>query len=118
MTADIVWKTTTLPDAIVGVAYEAGLAVTGNAAAISAASATSGTLPAGIVCNSTDKVRLTGTPTTAGVYTFKISLTDTPDTAVQSGTFTLTVRAAADVCGSGRLFSTLPVAAQLASTWP
>lgn len=89
--ADIVWRTTRLPDAIVGAPYEASLAVTGAATAITAASA-SPTLPTGLSF-SADFVRITGTPLKAalGVWSGTITLTDTAG-AVQSGTLKLVVR--------------------------
>ena len=89
--ADITWVTQTLPPAIYGAPYEAGLAFTGAATAVTAGSVTSGALPTGLVVNATDHIRVTGTPTALGTFTFKITLTDTAG-AVQSGTFTIVVR--------------------------
>ena len=84
-----------MPDAILGVPYEASLAVHAAsgalAGAISAISVSSGALPDGLSA-ATDKLRITGTPTATGLFTFKISLTDSPDTVVESGTFTILVR--------------------------
>lgn len=93
MSSSIVWKTVTLPDGIAGVPYEAGIAVTGAAGAITALAlkGASGALPAGIVCNSSDHVRMTGTPTTPGTYTFKLTITESAG-AVDSGTLSIRVR--------------------------
>jgi hypothetical protein len=92
--ADIVWATTRLPDAIVGVPFEASLAVTGNATAFTAVAVNSGALPAsGHLVFSAERVRITGTPTKVdvGTYTFTVSLTDTAG-AVVSPSFTVNVR--------------------------
>ena len=88
--ADIVWSTTVLPAAIRGAPYEAGLAVTGNATAFTAVSISTGALPPGLSLNA-DRVRITGTPTTNGTFTFTVSLTDTAG-AVVSPSFTIVVR--------------------------
>lgn len=88
--ADIVWSTTTLPDAVIGAAYEGSFAVTGNASAITAATVSSGSLPPGLAIDA-DQVRITGTPTAKGTYTFQITLTDTAG-SVQSGQFTIVCR--------------------------
>jgi large repetitive protein len=88
--ADIVWSTTKLPPAILGVPYEAGLAVTGNATAFTAATVSTGSLPPGLAL-AADKVRITGTPTALGSFTFVVTLTDTAG-AVASPSFTIRVR--------------------------
>lgn len=116
---DITWRTASMPDAIAGVAYEAGLAETGSLSAVTNCVVASGSLPPGLAI-SADFVRITGTPKGAGVaqtYTFTLTMTDTAG-GVTSGTLSITVRAAADVAGAGRWFSTLPVVAQMASMWP
>jgi Putative Ig domain len=87
---DITWRTTVLPSAIRGAPYEAGLAVTGNATAFSNATVSTGSLPPGLAL-SADFVRITGTPTTNGSYTFAVTLTDTAG-GVASGSFTIVVR--------------------------
>jgi hypothetical protein len=110
---DITVRTATLPNALVGVAYEAGIAETGAVTAITACTVTSGSLPPGLAI-SAELVRITGTPTKSGTYTFKVTLTDTAG-AVQSGTLTITVAVAADDLPGDIL--TQPVAAQLARTW-
>lgn len=89
--ADITWASTQLPAAIRGIPYEAGLAITGAATAVTAGSVQSGALPAGLVVNASDHLRVTGTPTTNGVFTFTLSLTDTAG-AVTSPSFTIVVR--------------------------
>jgi hypothetical protein len=114
---DIVWKTLTLPDAVVGAPYEAGLAFTGNATAVTACvvKGGSGALPTGLAVNA-DLVRLTGTPkAVAGVYTFKLTITDTAG-AVDSGTFTLRVRDGFDR-SPGDVNSDSP-ASQNGRAWP
>jgi hypothetical protein len=89
--ADITWRTTKLPDAILGAPYEASLAVTGNATAFTACTVTAGALPTGLSITA-DKVRITGTPTGAvGTYTCTITLTDTAG-AVASSLMTLVLR--------------------------
>lgn len=117
---DIVWKTTRLPDALVGAAYEASLAVTGNATAFTAASVSSGALPSsGNLVLNADHVRITGTPKRAdlGTYTFKITLTDTAG-GVQSGTFTLVVRNPTDADAAGLDAAGQRTAADFSRAWP
>lgn len=92
--ADIVWRTTRLPDCIINAPYEASLAVTGNATAFTAATP-SPALPAGLAI-SADFVRITGTYTgTPTVWTGTISLTDTAG-AVSSGTLSINCRYAGE----------------------
>jgi hypothetical protein len=115
---DIVYDTVTLPDAVVGVAYEAALAYHGNASAMSAASISNGALPTGLAIDAALPFsRITGTPkgNQAGTYTFKVTLTDTAG-AVQSGSYTLNVRRspAAEVLNSGGQ----TVLGSLARQWP
>ena len=88
--ADIVWSTTVLPTAIRSAPYEASLAVTANATAFTAATISTGALPPGLAL-AADKVRITGTPTTLGTFTFVVTLTDTAG-AVASPSFTIIVR--------------------------
>jgi hypothetical protein len=117
--ADITWRTFNLPDATAGVLYEAGLAETGSLTAVTACTVTSGALPPGLSVNS-DHVRIYGTPAGSGIgqtYTFKITMTDSAG-GVQSSNLTITVRAASDVAGHDKPFSSLPVVAQMASMWP
>jgi hypothetical protein len=118
--ADIVWKTASLPEAVVGVPYEAGLAETGSATAVTACTVATGSLPPGLVVNASDHVRITGTPQGAGsnkTYTFTLTMTDTAG-GVTSGSLSILVRAAADTAGKDKPFSSLPVVAQMASMWP
>jgi hypothetical protein len=112
--ADITWKTVTLPNATVGVPYEAGLAESGALTAITAGSVTSGSLPPGITL-AADFIRLQGTPTHAASYSFKVTLTDTAG-AVQSPQLTLKVVQAANDLPVDILSQ--PPAAQIARTWP
>lgn len=91
---DIVHDTVNLPDAFVGVAYEAALAFHGNASALSAASVSSGALPAGLALSGALPFsKITGTPTAPGTATFKVTLTDGAG-AVQTGNLTIAVRTA------------------------
>lgn len=110
---DIAWKTVSLPNAIVGEAYEAGLAHNAAATAITASAVVTGSLPPGIVLNG-DFVRLTGTPTKAGTYAFTLSLTDSAG-AVTSGSLSIVVGYA--VLDADRFLANTPVAAQFAKAW-
>jgi len=119
MASDITWRTVSLPDATAGVPYEAGLAETGAATAITACTVATGSLPPGLSITA-DKVRISGTPKGAGIgqtYTFTLTMTDTAG-AVTSGSLSITVRGASDVAGKDKPFSTLPVVSQMASMWP
>ena len=118
--SDIVFETTVMPDAYPYVAYEASIAIASNASAVTAASVSSGSLPPGLSI-ATDHVRITGTVSAVEavlpkVYTFKVTLTDTAG-AVQSGTYTITVREPQAAVGVGG-FQALPVKAQMAAMWP
>ena len=99
MAADIVYDSVNLPPAFVGVAYEAGIAYHGAGSALTAASASG--LPAGLslVHSSFAEscgVRITGTPTAAGVNSsVVITLTDTAGAAASSA-YTITVYGAAN----------------------
>ena len=93
--ADITWRTTVLPDAYWGSAYEASLAETGSLTAVTACIVATGALPPGLAI-SADFVRITGTISGVGatlpkVYTFTLTMTDTAG-GVTSPTFTITVR--------------------------
>jgi hypothetical protein len=117
--ADIVWKTASLPDATAGVAYEAGLAHNSSVTAVTNCTVTTGSLPPGLAINA-DHVRITGTPTGAGVgktYTCTLTMTDTAG-GVVSGSLSIAVRSAADAQGADKPFSTLPVVAQMTAMWP
>ena len=116
---DITWRTTSLPDATAGVPYEASLAETGSLTAVTNCTVATGSLPPGLSVNA-DHVRITGTPTGAGIgktYTCTLTMTDTAG-GVTSGSLSITVRAAGDVAGRDKPFSSLPVVAQMASMWP
>jgi hypothetical protein len=117
--ADITWRTTALPDAVAGVPYEAGLAESGSLTAVTACTVASGSLPPGLSVNA-DHVRITGTPTGAGInktYTCTLTMTDTAG-GVTSGSLSITVRSAGDSAGKDKPFSSHPVLAQMASMWP
>src|SRR6266545_2694105 len=75
-----------LPNGNLGVAYNATLNATGGSGGYSWSS--SGSLPPGL---SFSAGRITGTPTTAGVYTFTISLSDSQE-HLTSKPFTLTIQ--------------------------
>jgi hypothetical protein len=118
---DIVINTTALPDAFVGQAYQAAIAYQGNATALSAASVSSGTLPAGLAIDAALPFsRITGTPTAAGTATIKVTLTDTAG-AVQSGSLTINVHSAA-IPDEGYFTEqgdpSRPIATDLAREWP
>ncbi|WP_321384925.1 putative Ig domain-containing protein [Rhizobium sp.] len=81
-----------LAAATVGTAYSQTLAVSGGTAPYSYA-VTSGTLPAGVSLN-TSTGTFSGTPTTAGNYSFTITVTDN-NGATTSLAYTLTVNAPA-----------------------
>lgn len=111
MVADIAWKTVTLPEAILGKAYEAGLALNGEATSVTITVKAGSALPAGLVINA-DGVRITGTPTVLGVYTFTLTATDTAG-AVDSAALSIHV-------GTGREDDILSdtAAVQFAHEWP
>jgi len=111
--ADILWKTLTLPNAVVGEPYEAALGHNAAASAITACAVTTGALPPGITINA-DFVRLTGTPTKAGTFTFTLTLTDTAG-GVVSGSLSIVCDYA--VLAADRFLANTPVAAQVAKLW-
>jgi len=79
----------TLPDATIGLAYSQTLTASGGTGPYTYV-VTSGTLPTGLTLNgSTGSV--TGTPTTAGIYTFTVTATDS---AACTGTATYTINVA------------------------
>lgn len=122
--ADIVYDTVALPDAFIGVTYEAAIAFHGNATALTAASASG--LPAGLslvhsTFASVTSVRITGTPTGAqapGNFTVAVTLTDTAGAAV-SGNYTMRLFDASQYpnrdteLGGGE-----PNAADIGTEWP
>ena len=114
MPADITIQTTKLPQGFVNVAYEAGLATTGNATAITGHSINTGALPPGLIVNATDHLRITGVPTAAGKFTFTIQLTDTAGTTT-SGSMSITI---SSIGKSPMADGLLPVADQLKVQWP
>jgi hypothetical protein len=92
---DFTFKTVAFPDAIMGLPYEAGIAIASPATAVTAGVVATGALPTGLVVNATDHVRITGTPAlsnTPGLFTFTLTLTDTAG-GVTSGTYTILLHA-------------------------
>jgi putative Ig domain-containing protein len=111
--ADIVYKTVAFPDGFVNVAYEGGIATVLGATALTAGVVATGALPPGLVVNATDHTRITGVPTTAGTYTFTLTLTDTAG-AVTSGSYTITIH---NIPSPG-IIRNAPLATQLKVQWP
>lgn len=90
--ADIVYTTTKFNPGFVGVPYEEAIGYTG-ATIVTAATVNSGALPPGLTLNA-DHTRITGTPTTPGLFTFTLSMTDTGG-AVVSGSYSIRIAPAA-----------------------
>jgi hypothetical protein len=111
--ADITYKTVAFPDGYVNVPYEAGIAEEGSATAVTAGGVNSGTLPPGLVVNATDHRRITGTPTSAGSFTFTLTSTDTAG-AVVSGSYTINIHNAV----APGVYRAAPLATQLKIQWP
>jgi len=111
--ADIVYKTVAFPDGFVNVNYEAGIATVLGATALTAGTVATGALPPGLVVNATDHTRITGRPTTGGLFTFTLTLTDTAG-ASTSGTYTIFIHNQA----SPSILRAAPVASQLQVQWP
>jgi len=92
--ADIVYTTVTLPPAFIGVPYEAAVAYKSAATVVTAQSVNTGTLPTGLALDtvgaSPGSLRITGTPTALGTFTFTVSATDTAG-AVVSPSYTIQV---------------------------
>lgn len=86
---DITYTTTKFNNGFIGVPYEEAIGYQGAATALTAASAGTGSLPPGLTVNA-DHTRITGTPTTAGTFTFTLSMTDTAGAAVSSS-YTITI---------------------------
>lgn len=114
MAADIVIKTQTLPVGFVNVAYEAGLATTGNATAITAHSIATGALPPGLIVNVSDHLRITGVPSASGKFTFTIALTDTAGVTT-SPTLSIIITSPGK---SPMTDGNFPVSDQLKVQWP
>jgi hypothetical protein len=75
--AALVFLPDVLPDAQVGQAYEAAIRVSGNDTPVGDAVISEGSLPAGLAMEkvqSEDIVRISGTPTEAGTFTFTVSV--------------------------------------------
>lgn len=119
---DITFETTVLPDAYWGVAYEASIAIRGNATAPTACTvnAVGGTsLPPGLSV-AADFVRISGTVSGVGAtlpktYTFTLTMTDTAGAAT-SGNYTITVREPQAAIALGP--NGVSPAAQQAALWP
>lgn len=114
MAADIVIQTTKFPAGFVNVAYEAGIATTGNASAITSHSIASGALPPGLIVNASDHLRITGTPTASGKFTFTIALTDTGGTTTSGPLSIVIVSAGKSPLTDGNF----PLNDQLKVQWP
>lgn len=114
MPADIVIKTQAFPAGFVNVAYEAGVATTGNATAITAHSIATGALPPGLSVNASDHLRITGIPTSSGKFTFTIALTDTAGTTTSPSLSITIVSAGKSPLTDGNF----PVSDQLKVQWP
>lgn len=89
MAADITFRTAVFPVGFRGIPYEAAIGYTGAVTAITAASVGTGSLPTGLSF-SADFVRITGTPTATGIFTFTIVLTDTAGAAT-SGSYSISI---------------------------
>jgi hypothetical protein len=85
---DIVYTTVKMNPGFVGVPYEEAIGYTG-ATVVTAGSVSTGALPTGVTFNA-DHTRLTGTPTTPGLFTFTLSMTDTGG-AVISGSYSIRI---------------------------
>ncbi|MET3438591.1 IPT/TIG domain-containing protein, partial [Sphingomonas sp. 1185] len=86
-----------LPGAVVGTAYSQTIAASGGTAPFAYA-VTTGTLPAGLVLDSATGV-IAGTPTTAGSYSFTVTVTDAANQTA-SAAYTLAVTVQAPVAGA------------------
>jgi hypothetical protein len=86
-----IFSTLDLPDGTEQAAYSAQIQVTGGTGAKTCAT-TAGTVPTGTTLSSA--CLLSGTPTTAGDYTFTVTATDTVSAAA-SRSYTVTIEAAA-----------------------
>jgi hypothetical protein len=114
MAADILIKTQTFPPGFVNVAYEAGVATTGNATAITAHSIATGALPPGLTVNASDHLRIAGIPTASGKFTFTIALTDTAGVTTSPSLSIVIVSPGKSPLTDGNF----PVADQLKVQWP
>jgi len=112
--ADIVIQTTKFPTGRVNEAYEAGIATTGNATAITGTSVATGALPPGLTVTASDKLRISGTPTATGKFTFTLGITDTAGTTT-SGSLSITITGHNQ---SPELYGGIPVQDQLKTQWP
>ena len=74
--APITFSPQTLPGGVASVSYSQTLTASGGSGAPYTWSVATGTLPAGLALNTTTGA-ISGTPTTAGMSTFSISVVDT-----------------------------------------
>ncbi len=73
----LVFNPDKLPDAQVGVPYEATISISQNRTPVGDISVSEGTLPSGlelVYVRAEDTAKITGTPTQAGTFTFTISV--------------------------------------------
>lgn len=83
MAGDIVHANNLFPVAICNSPYEVAIAFQGNASPITGSAIVSGSLPSGLALDTGPPwTRISGIPTTNGLYTFQISLTDTAGTVI------------------------------------
>lgn len=103
---DIIYTQVTLHEGIVGRPYEAGIGMTGAATAITARSVSTGALPPGLALAAAPDIRITGTPTTPGTYTFTLSYTDTAGAVVSPSYSLQVINSAGDNEKTGNLTAT------------
>lgn len=116
MAADIVYTTTVLPPAYLGAPYEGSVAYKGAGSVVTAQSVASGALPGGLALDTFSaapgSLRISGTPTALGTFTFALTITDTAGAAVSSN-YTIVVHPFSDLPWSQR--SVLEV---IEAAWP
>jgi Putative Ig domain len=100
-TAALAITTSTLPNGVIGTAYNANLQSSGGTAPTTWA-VTTGTLPAGLSLSASTGA-ITGTPTTAASSNFTVTVTDsaTPTAHTATQNLSITVTTASAACGSG-----------------
>jgi len=100
--------TPTLPAGKVATAYKASIGITGGRAPYTF-TVNRGTVPPGLSLSSTGV--LSGTPTTAGLYSFHVVVSDPPSTIHGDGTIYVTIQSASSSGGTGSGGSTTPAVA-------
>ncbi len=110
--SDITWQITAPPAGAVGIPYEAGLAHTGANSPVTAMTISSGALPPGLTIS--NLATISGTPTHAGTYVFKVTATNTAG-AVQSPSLSILVDYTWNE--NSRNTMAVPVSAQYAKMW-